>query len=154
MLAYSYLYDKIPDKDKYDLFVMAYKSTDFYFQSVREDVDVDYLLTLNRLNDRQIDVLSFGYMFHGGRINIYRAQGSKSCPLENAISWTTDIEVAKRFARIHNLEGDGIIYQATVWLENITDYITDRNESEILVDYKHLSNIRRIPNEYTKTIRV
>lgn len=140
LMCYEIIEHLIPIEDKYKCFMCAYNRADFNFEGASKGIDVDLILDLKRLDEDKIERLKD--MYGEDYLTIYRGQGSRSASLENAISWTTDIAVAERFAKYHNLAGDGVIYAAEVNLEDITDYITDRNEEEIIVSNYYLHNVR------------
>lgn len=70
--------------------------------------------------------------FPGDTVTVYRGQASQSTPYQQACSWTTDINKAYFFASWRSAE-DSRILTGTVRKDRILDYITDRNEKEILV---------------------
>lgn len=140
LMCYEIIENLIPIEDKYKCFMCAYSRADFNFEGATENLKVDEILDYKRLDEDKIERLKD--MYGDDLLTIYRGQGSMSASLEKAISWTTDIAVAERFAKYHNLAGDGVIYAAEVNLEDITDYITDRNEEEIIVSNYYLHNVR------------
>lgn len=140
LLCYELIEHLIPIEDKYKCFMCAYNRADFNFEGASENIDVDAILDYKRLDENKINQLK--EMCGEDLLTIYRAQGSRSTSLEKAISWTTSLAVAEKFAKYHNLAGDGVIYAAEVCLEDITDYITDRNEEEIIVSNYYLYNVR------------
>ena len=56
-----------------------------------------------------------------------------------------DIKVARFFANRFN--NNGRVYKGKVKKENIIDFLRDRSESEILVQYKYIYDVRRIDNK-------
>lgn len=141
-LTFDLIKDKVPKKILCDLFLKAYKCVDYGFKEIVKIFDVSEILKLRRLSQEELSSLS-EYIDDNGDITIYRAQGSQSTPLKSAISWTVDLDVAQRFANEHNLECDGVIYEARVCPQDITAYVVDRDEAEIIVDYKFLKNIKK-----------
>lgn len=140
MMCYEIIEPLIPIEDRYNCFMNAYNRTDFNFEESSKNIDVDLILDSKRLDEDQVEELK--EICGEDLLTIYRAQGSKSTSLDKAISWTTSLAVAERFAKYHNLSGDGVIYAAEVCLEDITDYITNRNEEEIIVSNYYLNNVR------------
>lgn len=140
LMCYEIIESLIPIQNRYECFMQAYNRADFNFEEASENIDVDLILDSKRLNEEQTEQLK--EICGEDLLTIYRAQGSRSTSLEKAISWTVSLAVAERFAKYHNLSGDGVIYAAEVNLEDITDYITERNEEEIIVSNYYLNNVR------------
>ena len=57
---------------------------------------------------------------------------------------TDQQEAAKNFANNYNLENDSIIYKAKVKSKDVTAYVVDRDEYEIIVDYRFIKDIECI----------
>lgn len=55
------------------------------------------------------------------------------------MSWTLNQQTAEWFA--HRFVEDGTVYEATVAKENIFALFNRRNESEVIVDPKYLTDI-------------
>ena len=72
-------------------------------------------------------------------ITVYRGEGSQSTPYTDAYSWTVDINKAYFFASWKGGEKARII-TAQVKKEDIIEYLTDRNESEIVVLPENVQN--------------
>jgi hypothetical protein len=77
-------------------------------------------------------------------LTIYRGQKA-SDPL--GIAWTTDIEIAKKFAkgagiRVKSLKGS--VLQAHVWRGLVLGYLTKRGESEVVVNPSDLVDVQEI----------
>jgi len=77
-----------------------------------------------------------------GMLTIYRGEGDLSTPIEDAMSWTLSKEVAMFFAK--RFSSKGTCYKAKVYLQDIYDYLPERNEQEILVDFCSLENIKKL----------
>lgn len=74
-------------------------------------------------------------------INIYRGQTNESSDLEEAISWTTDKNKAVWFSDRFN--SGGKVFSAKIKKENILGYISERNESEVIVEFNSLIDVKR-----------
>lgn len=72
-------------------------------------------------------------------VTIYRGVTSFNAKNIKALSWTTDYQTAEWFA--HRFGEDGTVYQAQIGKEHILAFFNGRNESEVIVDPKHLTNI-------------
>lgn len=59
-----------------------------------------------------------------------------------ALSWTLDENVAQWFAQRYGEQGT--VYQAQIHKDHIYAIFTGRNESEVIVDPKHLINIEPV----------
>lgn len=74
------------------------------------------------------------------KITVYRGTCLKSTT--KALSWTTNLEKARWFA---NRFGDnGKVYEAIIDKKNIFAYLADRSESEVVLNYKKLENLKQI----------
>lgn len=144
LATFELLMDIIPEDKLYETFIRAYCKSDYNLENALKNIKVKDIISKKRLSDEQkLSVIDGCEEFVGDKIKIYRAQGSMSIPLEDAISWTLDYSVAKHFAKECNTSRDGVIYEAYVSLNNITDYINKR-ENEIIVDYKYIENLNKI----------
>ena len=74
-------------------------------------------------------------------ITIYRGLMPKA--RKEGLSWTLSYDKAKWFANRFQ-DKQGIIYQATVKKSDIIAYLSDRNEDEVIVDFKKLYNVKKI----------
>ena len=61
---------------------------------------------------------------------------------KRGMSWTLDKSIAEFFAR--RLVGGGAVYSAQIPANGVLAYFEDRGESEIVVNYRMLKNIKRI----------
>lgn len=76
-----------------------------------------------------------------GKVRVYRGVHSVSTRLEDSISWTVSLGVAKKFA---NRYEKGEVYRAEVDLEDIIYYTDERNEKEVWVKYDTLESVKKI----------
>lgn len=143
LLSFDLIKDRIPAELIGDIFLKAYKTVDYGFNEISKNIDTKSILESRRLSPNEYSKLS-KYINEDDEIAIYRAQGSKSTPLESAISWTVELDVAKNFANNYNLENDSIIYKAKVKSKDVTAYVVDRDEYEIIVDYRFIKDIECI----------
>lgn len=72
-----------------------------------------------------------------GEITVYR--GSNKNEYYNALSWSTDIDVARKFA--HRFNDDGTIFSAKI---NKTDILAYFEAEEVVVNYKKIKDIEII----------
>lgn len=131
---YKKLYNDIPDKDKYDIFMDIYTGSEYGF----DFYDIDFVKDIlsYQQNRHNVDKLD------GDVITIYRGEGDKSTYYEDAYSWTTDIKIARFFA--HRFDSVGNIFRAKVKKEDIIDYLPNRGESEVLVFSDKLFDVEKI----------
>ena len=73
-------------------------------------------------------------------VTVYRGQ-SHPCKYYNALSWTDDYEKAVWFSK--RFEG-GPLYQATIEKKYIYAYNNERGESELILDYTKLQDLKEI----------
>lgn len=76
-------------------------------------------------------------------VTVYRGVTSYNAKNIKALSWTLDRETAEWFA--HRFGEEGTIYEAQVRKEHILALFTGRNESEVIVDPRHLEQIMESP---------
>lgn len=144
LATFEILMDRIPEDRLYDTFIRAYCKSDYNLKKALKNIDVKGIISKKRLSKEQkLSVIDDCEEFATDKIKIYRAQGSMSMPMEDAISWTLSYEVAEHFATRCNISGDSVIYEAYVSLNDITDYINKR-EKEIIVDYKYIENLKKV----------
>ena len=130
--AYKNIFNLIPDNKKYDIFINVYISAEYGFDDISEDF-LDEILEYTPTKE---------FIELNNEIIIYRGEGEKSTNKENALSWTTDLKIAKFFAT--RFKDNGKIYKAKVKKKDIIDYIQDRGESEILVKYEYVYDVERV----------
>ena len=74
-----------------------------------------------------------------GKLTVYRGQvGDKL-----GISWTTDLEIAKKFALSgggRQIVKGGKIFKCQINTKDVLAYLTGRGESELIIDLKHTKN--------------
>lgn len=139
-LIFKYLYNKIPDNQKYELFKNLYVSSEYGFQMFTEEFIKDVMKHKEPIS--LVKMIQNFPRAYNGKIAIYRGMCSKSTPAEKAWSWTTDFNTAVFFATRFGLTGK--VLQGYVLINDVIDYINDRNEFEVLVNPQDVINIREI----------
>jgi len=129
---YKKLFDKIPDDQKYEVFIDIYSSSEYGFRNL------DRTLVEEIFKDHTTDK----ELFDTDVIPIYRGEDSKSTPYKKAYSWTTNLETAKWFA--NRFSKNGKIYKGQVNVKDILDYLEGRSESEVLVFPENVFNVERM----------
>lgn len=132
-------YDKIAVEDRYEAFKSMYVHCNYGFNLFDKDL-LDNVFSLAD-NQQAVQELKDNKKVKDGYLTIYRGMGERSTRLEDAYSWTLSRAVAERFA--HHF-GRGKVYQAKVDVNNILDYISDRNEEEIWVKFDALKELQLI----------
>lgn len=86
-------------------------------------------------------------------VTVYRGVTPHNADNLKGLSWTLNPETAKWFA--NRFGEDGKVYEAQIDRSHIYAYFSSRNESEIIVDPKYLTDIAEyedLTNEFTQTI--
>lgn len=140
-IAYKKLFDKIPDNDKFDIFIDIYIDSEYGFGDFLELDFVKEVIKYKKDNNEElIDKLNPV----NGYVTIYRGEGTKSTPIDRAYSWTTNLNTALFFAnRFYQSKGSKI-FKAKVHIDDIIAYIEDRDEDEVLVLYEDLKDVENI----------
>lgn len=143
MSYFKEIVDLIPEEKRYEVFRNIYTSIDFSFDKFNTDELLDSLLKVKpKINKTDKEkVLEKADIDDNGYVTIYRGVGSKSSKLEKSLSWTTNLCVAIKFM-VYAKRIDGDIYTAKVHIDDIIDYIDDRDEFEVLVKYNTLKDVK------------
>lgn len=75
-------------------------------------------------------------------VTVYRGVTSKNAKNIKALSWTLDRATAEWFA--HRFGENGSIYEAQIQRQYIYAFFSGRNESEVIVDPKHLMELTQV----------
>ena len=75
-------------------------------------------------------------------VTVYRGVTSMNEKNVKALSWTLDRDTAEWFA--HRFGENGTVYEAQIQKQHIYAYFSGRNESEVIVDPKHLMEITQV----------
>lgn len=75
-------------------------------------------------------------------VTVYRGVTSVNANNVKALSWTLDRDTAEWFA--HRFGESGTVYEAQIRKEHIYAYFSGRNESEVIIDPKHLTEITQV----------
>ncbi len=131
LLAYRQLFDQLPDQDKYSLFRLVYaRSGSQLMDFTRESINkiISYRPPQNISGVDQ-----------DGYITIYRGQIPGSTPVQEATSWTTDLNTAIYYGTRFNLLGE--VFTALVHQQKVVFYIRSRNEKEIIAYPEDIEDI-------------
>lgn len=138
----KYFHD-IPDKDKYDIFRNVYQKSEYNFRQLEPDF-LENVFSYRRESKKWVKNMKLlrTKVVSDGWLVVYRGEGSKSSSIEDALSWSLDKETAEFFA--NRFDETGVLYQAKVHIDNVLDYIDERNEEEVLVDFQDLTDITEL----------
>lgn len=141
ILTINKIYHMIPNNKKYEWFMEVYTLEDYGFADFNAAIIEDAFSkqTKEQKQDVQKKLLSKG---NEEEIIIYRGMGSESTSLELSYSWTLSFEVACFFANRFNMNGE--VYIGKVKKEKVIDYLTGRNEEEIIVRPEDIYEIKSI----------
>lgn len=143
-INYAYLYGGFTQREAIKLILKYWTEV----ESVNNDANLskEDLLSIF-LNAKSVDYLSKKNLeFYNSlpdEVMIYRGV-YKNAPKKiiNGFSWTINKEIANRFAnRYHNV---GNVYQATINKKDILAVAKERNEEEVIVNYRELQNVKKI----------
>ena len=128
-------YDTIPEEQRYEILRDIYIRSEYGFSEIKKSI-IEDLFEKNKSNKfrPKLETDQEGY------VKIYRGVGSKSSDLESAYSWTLSLSIALFFAN-RFADSQSTVYQAKVHINNIVDYITIRDEEEILVLPKDIEEV-------------
>lgn len=125
-------FDEIDDRKKYDCFIKMYTVAESGFEKLdllwpricsAAKLSKKRNKRLEKLRKKINDKLSFD-IYHGH---------SLTYPINDYNSWTLSKETAEFFAYRHHSRGE--VWKASVvFNDSVIDYLTDRNEEEILVN--------------------
>lgn len=143
-INYAYLYGGFTQREAIKLILKYWTDV----ESVNNDANLskEDLLSIF-LNSKSIDYLSKENLkFYNSlpdEVVIYRGVYENAPEkIINGFSWTINKEIANRFAnRYHNT---GNIYQAIINKKDVLAVAKERNEEEIIVNYKKLQNVKKI----------
>ncbi|WCK57498.1 hypothetical protein PP175_25875 (plasmid) [Aneurinibacillus sp. Ricciae_BoGa-3] len=131
------LYEEIPLDKKYEVFKELYVRMEYGFDLIDRNILEDVLeLNPDKSFKRKLKSDSDGF------ITVFRGEGSRSTPYRDAYSWTTNQKVANFFA--NRFDTNGMVYQGKVHIDDVIDYIDDRNEQEILIHPEAVLDVTKI----------
>lgn len=121
--------DKLDPKDRKEIFLEVYCRNEYGFNQLNQDMIRGILM---EPHSKRFDVsISTVKPDTEGYYTIYRGQTHKSSPVDQAYSWTLDINVARFFANRFNSFGE--VLTRKVHANDIRGYINSRNEEEVIV---------------------
>lgn len=131
------IYREIGCEERYKMFREIYTYINYSHKVIKKEV-IDEAVSCQTEEFKKDLMLKLNSLSNNDFVVVYRGEGTFSVSHESAMSWTTDIHVARRFSV------KGSVYKGEVLKENVIDYIEDRNESEILVYPSDVMNITEV----------
>lgn len=138
-VAYKELFPLIPDNEKYEIFIDLYTHSDYGFGFLETDFIEKAFSYKPKKKDKKYKGIKTD---KNGYVTIYRGMGTHSTPIGKAFSWTTSFDTAIFFAT--RLSLGSLVYKAKVHIDNIIEYLTDRNEFEVLVRPKDVIDLVKL----------
>ena len=136
-ILFKMVKDKYIEKDEvYDVFRDLYSSSEFGFNKFNTEL-INDLISYQTMEFKKD--LKERLSDYNDEIVVYRGEGDSSTSYrEGALSWSLDINVSNFFACRYSTN-DSKILIGKVKKENIIDYITDRNEDEVLIKPEYIN---------------
>ena len=136
-LVFETIYQDIPVTKRYELFMDIFVMQDYGFNAFPAELVRDAIshqtkaernCAIKKLLEK-VDVTD-------GKLVVYRGMGDESTPVEKAMSWTVSEKTAYFFA--NRLGKEGRVVKGMVELTHVIDYITRRNEEEVIIHPGHV----------------
>jgi hypothetical protein len=126
------MYDEIPDKDKYDIFVNLYVRSEYGFHKFPKEIILDCFSKRNLSESWKEDMEKLKKKIKGkDKITVYRGIGALSTEEDSAFSWTLSKKTAKFFA--DRFGSNGKVIKREISPEDVIDYLDNRGENEIIL---------------------
>lgn len=140
--AFKVLFEFIPIEDRYTIFRKIYTRMEYGFRNDRDFLEHCFEARHHSEEWKQA-IESLNEIVQGKKlITVYRGEGEKSTPYQDAFSWSIKKKVATFFADRFNDRGK--IYKAQISVDDVVDYLEHRNEFEIILRAEDLKNITRV----------
>lgn len=122
---------KIPDEQLYDCFTFAYMNSEYGFSMIDEKL-LKRIVDCAKHSTERTERLKELKEKAGEEFTIYRGQTRESS--QDSMSWTLSKKVADWFSK--RFSSRGKILERKVKIDEVLDYLPDRNEEEILIKRK------------------
>jgi HD-GYP domain-containing protein (c-di-GMP phosphodiesterase class II) len=140
--AFKEYFNLISNNEKFDVFMRIYINLDYGFHYLDNDfIEEIFSFRTEDFNEKLKNDLK-RIIKEEDIITIYRGESTESKNINEAFSWTTDINIAAFFATRFNVYGR--IYKAKIKTEDIINYIDKRDESEIIIKPKDLIDVENL----------
>lgn len=127
---YIKYFDKIPDNQKHDCFIAVYTMMEYGFE-IFKDKYSEILSYSKYSQTRNENQLALALKYPENRITMYHGD-NLSYPVYDYYSWTLNYKTAKFFAK--RAGGHSQIWKKEIEINQVINYLTDRDEEEILFD--------------------
>lgn len=122
--------ENIPDDKLYDCFVFVYTMSEYGFDMIDKKLMDRIYDSRTHSKDRTKRMSRLAKKAKDGKIKVYRGVASKSRG-DDSMSWTLSKKVAQFFA--NRFDSNGEVVEKVVDVDDVMDYLYDRNEEEILL---------------------
>lgn len=135
-------FDEIPLDQKYDVFRLIYRNSEYGFRDFDSALLEQIFDTRSFSKEWENDMLELkSFADKNGLITIYRGEGERSQPVEEALSWSLSKDMAIFFAT--RFAPTGILYEGKIAIGDILDYLHNRDEEEVLVEPSAVIDIHK-----------
>lgn len=128
-------YEKIPDNQKYEIFIDLYQGSEYGFELLSKEMMLDLFEHRKKSPEWKKRMRSFNKVIkkdEDGKITIYRGTNLSSNNNDNAFSWTLSKKTAEFFANRFN-KNKGHIAERKIDPSEVLDYLESRNEAEVIL---------------------
>jgi hypothetical protein len=148
--VFKKIFEHLPQEHIYPLFLEVYRGSEYGFNRITKKI-IDKII---QVKPKDIPGSLKKFTDPQNYITIYRGEYTKSTPVEKALSWSLNYDIAVSFAKRFPFGGNGYVYTARVSIDNVIAYIHEEaeeidgvlyggGEEEILVRYKDLEIINK-----------
>lgn len=137
-----------PEEYRYSFFIDMYSGADYGF-GILDESFLQYIKDSKTQEQIDSTMEELDNAVGGDILHVYRGIGEMST--ENGFSFTLDEDTAYFFAERFSGNGDtAYIIEADVYKKDVIEYITDRDEEEILVLPSTLMNVQKYEYDIEK----
>ena len=127
------MFSKIPDNQKYDVFINLYVRSEYGFGTFPKEMIIKCFSLRKLSKDWKKRMSELKTIIKDQKeVTIYRGMNVESAKPDHAFSWTLSKKTAEYFSNRFN-KGRGKVISKIIDPSEIIDYIEDRGESEIIV---------------------
>jgi hypothetical protein len=136
---YIELFDYIPVEQKYNCFRDLWARSEYGFDQFKPSFLKKVFSCKEYSEERNESMIKLKEEIEDHEfLKVYRGVTPHSTPYDKAISWTLDVDTAEWFAS--RFDSKGKVMKAEIHINDINDYLYNRNEKEILLNPKKLIN--------------
>lgn len=137
---YIEIFDSIPNEQKYNCFRDVWTRSEYGFNLFEPSFLEEVFSFAEHSEERNDSMLELKKeIIEDEIVTIYRGVTFYSTRPHKAISWTLNENIADFFASRFNSKGK--IIKAEIHVNDIYDYLSNRNENEILLNPKKIKNM-------------